>query len=136
MGEGWKILIKVHPHLAQKYQLDNCKFPTEQLYPVIDLLITDYSSVVFDYMLFDKSFLIYAPDYEEYMQQRGCYIDLEKKMPGGVAREYGELVQKIRSMNNKKSFEGNMKDFVTFHVSKCDGKVVNRLAGFSNFLYN
>lgn len=77
LGDGWKILIKVHPHLAKKYQLDNCKFPTEQLYPVIDLLITDYSSVVFDYMLFDKPFLIYAPDYEDYISKRGCYINLK-----------------------------------------------------------
>ncbi len=95
LGDDWKIIIKVHPHLTEKYNLDNCTFPTEQLYPVIDLLITDYSSVIFDYSLFGKPFLIYVPDYEEYMQRRGCYIDLEREVPCGIIKEFEELKERI-----------------------------------------
>ena len=129
LGEGWKILIKVHPHLAQKYQLDNCKFPTEQLYPVVDLLITDYSSVVFDYMLFDKLFLIYALDYEEYIGKRGCYIDLEKEMPGGVVREYEKLVENVREYETsvRKVYEKN-DQFYKKHLSCCQGNTISNIS--------
>lgn len=129
LGDDWKVLIKVHPHLAKKYQLDNCKFPTEQLYPVIDLLITDYSSVVFDYMLFDKPFLIYALDYEEYIGKRGCYIDLEKEMPGGVVREYEKLVENVREYETsvRKVYEKN-DQFYKKHLSCCQGNTISNIS--------
>ena len=129
LGNGWKVLIKVHPHLAKTYQLDNCMFPTEQLYPVIDLLITDYSSVIFDYSLFEKPFLIYAPDFEEYLQQRGCYIDMEKELPCGVVREYEELVECVRKYDSsvKKVSEKRDQSYQK-HLSCCKGNVISDIS--------
>ena len=125
LGDNWKVLIKVHPHLAKKYQLDNCKFPTEQLYPVIDLLITDYSSVVFDYMLFDKPFLVFAPDYENFIATRGCYIDLEKEMPCRIAKNQNELERYVLDvLRNGFVFEGS---FFERHLNKCEGNAIKKI---------
>lgn len=79
LGPDWLVLIKHHPHddavAAHPRCRSNCDIPTEQLLPVVDLLITDYSTVVLDYLAFDKPFLLYAPDLEEYEAKRGFFVD-------------------------------------------------------------
>lgn len=124
LGNDWKILIKVHPHLVRKYQLDNCNIPTEKLYPVVDLLITDYSSVIFDYSLFEKPFLIFAPDYDDYMQQRGCYIDMENELPCEVVKD-GERLKTI--IEQRVWNDDRMRSFIAFHLNRCDGHSMKRI---------
>ncbi|HEX6684714.1 MAG TPA: CDP-glycerol glycerophosphotransferase family protein, partial [Candidatus Limnocylindrales bacterium] len=64
----------------------------EELMLVSDVLVTDYSSVMFDYALLDRPIVIYAPDWEEYVNARGVYFDLLSEAPGVVARTPQELV--------------------------------------------
>lgn len=71
LGEEWYVLTKVHPHLDSKNHISNTNIPTEELLPIIDILITDYSSVIFDYILLSKPLILFVPDYEEYKQKRG-----------------------------------------------------------------
>jgi CDP-ribitol ribitolphosphotransferase len=47
---------------------------------VADVLITDYSSVLFDYLIYEKPVILFAPDLEEYESGRGFYIDY-RSMP-------------------------------------------------------
>jgi CDP-glycerol glycerophosphotransferase len=49
---------------------------------VSDGLLTDYSSVMFDYALLDRPLLFFAPDAESYGQERGTYFDLSRRAPG------------------------------------------------------
>lgn len=79
LGEEWLVLIKHHPHddaVAEdpRYR-SNCALPTERILPVTDLLITDYSTMLLDYLAFDKPFVLYAPDYEAYSRTRGFFVD-------------------------------------------------------------
>lgn len=50
-------VIKLHPHLEEKGMKSNCDLPSEKIFAVADLLITDYSSILFDYMAYKKPFL-------------------------------------------------------------------------------
>lgn len=79
LGEDWVVLIKHHPHddatAADPRHRSNCAIPSERLLPVVDLLITDYSTVVLDYLAFDRPFILYAPDLDEYEATRGFFID-------------------------------------------------------------
>ena len=75
LDEEFFFIIKLHPHLQYKYKIDNCDMNTEELYAVTDILITDYSSVLYDYLLFGGNVFFYVPDYEEYIKTRGMYID-------------------------------------------------------------
>ncbi|GIH10481.1 glycosyl transferase [Rhizocola hellebori] len=56
-----------------------------------DVLITDYSSVMFDFALLDRPIVIYAPDWEHYVRTRGVYFDLLKEPPGLVTTTEEEL---------------------------------------------
>ncbi|WP_327724167.1 bifunctional glycosyltransferase family 2 protein/CDP-glycerol:glycerophosphate glycerophosphotransferase [Streptomyces europaeiscabiei] len=65
-----------------------------------DALITDYSSVMFDYALLDRPMLFFTHDYEEYVHEgRGTYFDLPERAPGPIVRTEDELHSVLRSMS-------------------------------------
>ncbi|MDN3352458.1 bifunctional glycosyltransferase family 2 protein/CDP-glycerol:glycerophosphate glycerophosphotransferase [Actinomadura sp. DC4] len=56
-----------------------------------DALVTDYSSLMFDYALLDRPMVFFAPDLEDYARTRGTYFDLRQEAPGPVVTEPDEL---------------------------------------------
>ncbi|MFF5107040.1 CDP-glycerol glycerophosphotransferase family protein [Streptomyces sp. NPDC000134] len=56
-----------------------------------DALVTDYSSIMFDYANLDRPIVVYADDWDVYRETRGVYFDLMAAPPGPVARTPGEL---------------------------------------------
>jgi CDP-glycerol glycerophosphotransferase len=69
----------------------------EDLAIASDLLITDYSSLMFDYAVLDRPIVIYAPDWETYSRERGTYFDLMAEPPGAVATTQDDLVEVLLS---------------------------------------
>ncbi|MCD7444307.1 CDP-glycerol glycerophosphotransferase family protein [Streptomyces lincolnensis] len=61
-----------------------------------DALITDYSSIMFDYANLDRPIVVYADDWEVYRETRGVYFDLLAAPPGPVARTPEELARVFR----------------------------------------
>ncbi len=64
-----------------------------QLMLASDVLITDYSSIMFDYANLGRPIVIYAPDWTTYRDVRGTYFDLMAEAPGPVARTQAELTE-------------------------------------------
>ncbi len=69
----------------------------EDLYLAADVLITDYSSLMFDYAVLDRPIVIFAPDWEAYRLLRGVYFDLMAEPPGVVATTYPHLLDVFRT---------------------------------------
>ncbi|MFD5336228.1 CDP-glycerol glycerophosphotransferase family protein [Streptomyces hawaiiensis] len=67
--------------------------PVEELCLAADALVTDYSSIMFDYANLDRPIVIYADDWETYRTTRGVYFDLMAEAPGPVARTQQELTE-------------------------------------------
>ncbi|MFD8154553.1 CDP-glycerol glycerophosphotransferase family protein [Streptomyces sp. NPDC059720] len=65
--------------------------PVEDLCLAADVLVTDYSSIMFDYANLDRPIVVYADDWETYRTTRGVYFDLMAEAPGPVARTQREL---------------------------------------------
>ncbi|WP_224270436.1 CDP-glycerol glycerophosphotransferase family protein [Haloprofundus salinisoli] len=65
------------------------------LLPATDGLITDYSSVLFDYLLLDRPVIRYAYDLEAYRAERGFYYDYEALVTGPTAREFDDLLDAL-----------------------------------------
>jgi CDP-glycerol glycerophosphotransferase len=65
----------------------------EDLYLAADVLITDYSSAMFDYAILDRPLVIYAPDWPVYRELRGVYFDLLAEPPGAVVTDFPTLVK-------------------------------------------
>ncbi|MEU8466927.1 CDP-glycerol glycerophosphotransferase family protein [Streptomyces sp. NPDC029006] len=67
--------------------------PVEELCLAADVLVTDYSSIMFDYANLDRPIVIHADDWETYRTTRGVYFDLMAEHPGQVARTQEELAE-------------------------------------------
>ncbi|MEU9300481.1 bifunctional glycosyltransferase family 2 protein/CDP-glycerol:glycerophosphate glycerophosphotransferase [Streptomyces sp. NPDC048269] len=77
-----------HPRL-----IDVSSHPSvEELCLASDALVTDYSSLMFDYAALDRPIVIHADDWEAYEAARGTYFDLRSCPPGAIARTEDELV--------------------------------------------
>jgi CDP-glycerol glycerophosphotransferase (TagB/SpsB family) len=61
-----------------------------------DALVTDYSSIMFDYANLDRPIVVYADDWDVYRETRGVYFDLTAEPPGPVARTPEELAAVFR----------------------------------------
>ncbi|MEH0845166.1 bifunctional glycosyltransferase family 2 protein/CDP-glycerol:glycerophosphate glycerophosphotransferase [Micromonospora sp. CPCC 205711] len=69
----------------------------EDLYLAADVLVTDYSSAMFDYAVLDRPIVVYAPDRDAYQLARGVYFDVTAEPPGAVALTFDELCEVFRS---------------------------------------
>ncbi|QKW11875.1 bifunctional glycosyltransferase family 2 protein/CDP-glycerol:glycerophosphate glycerophosphotransferase [Verrucosispora sp. NA02020] len=69
----------------------------EDLYLAADVLVTDYSSAMFDYAVLDRPIVVYAPDWDAYRLTRGVYLDVTAEAPGAVARTFPGLLDVFRS---------------------------------------
>ncbi|MGA5323545.1 CDP-glycerol glycerophosphotransferase family protein [Streptomyces seoulensis] len=71
--------------------------PVEELCLAADVLVTDYSSIMFDYANLDRPIVVHADDWETYRTTRGVYFDLMAEAPGRVARTQEELTEILTS---------------------------------------
>ena len=69
----------------------------EELCLAADVLVTDYSSLMFDYAVLDRPIVIHAPDWEIYRALRGVYFELPAEPPGTVTRTDDELIDALMS---------------------------------------
>jgi CDP-glycerol glycerophosphotransferase len=104
LGPGYVTLIRGHSRTLRPGSdvrasnvLDVTGYPdVTELFLVADALITDYSSVMFDYSVTGKPMFFFAPDLDRYREQlRGFYFDLDGAAPGPVVQDAGELVDLV-----------------------------------------
>lgn len=125
LGSDYYVIRKVHPHVDDRYHLSNCDIITERLLPVTDLLITDYSTVLTEFMFFDKPSVLYVPDLEEYERKRGFYVAYRSLSPFVVteAEQLKEMILEALAHPNLKWIEGCR----SYHLAACDGKSTDRI---------
>lgn len=86
-----------------KFIINAFKYPyINDLLLVSDILISDYSSVVFDYSILERPIICYAYDYDLYMKTRGTYADLNKLFFDGVIKTQKELIKVILNIDYEK----------------------------------
>lgn len=129
LGEKYAIIVKHHPfvnnrsHIRKKYKdyiIDlSANSELNDLLFVTDVLITDYSSVVFEASLLDIPMLMYAYDLERYISSRGFYYEYEDMAPGKIVRTYSDLVTAIEQQD----FENDkLREFKKRFFDDLDGR--------------
>lgn len=136
------LLLRLHPHIAAAYEkaeqqavekADNLvsvsSYPDiNTLLVAADCLITDYSSIVYEYCLLNKPMIFYAYDLEKFEKEgRGFYHAYETYVPGPLAKNIDELVALIR---NNHSSDDKIRDFVTDSYNYVDGKASERIYNY------
>jgi CDP-glycerol glycerophosphotransferase len=101
---GVLLLVKLHPWMhgrLQSVELPGLVFvaPDSDLYPLLpltDFLVTDYSSVFFDYLLLDRPVLFFPYDLDTYLaEERPMYFDYDQMTPGPKAFDMQALVSSL-----------------------------------------
>lgn len=93
-----------------KFVINAFDYPyINELLIIADILISDYSSVVWDYSILERPILCFGFDYEKYIKERGTYLDLNKLFLDGVIKTQEELIEKIKNMNIEKYVEHTRK---------------------------
>lgn len=104
-GGEWIFLLRLHPLMkdiihttdATDMVIDASGYvDMQELLYISDVLITDYSSCMFDYMLMKKPCVLYAPDYDNYIDSRGLVISLSS-LPFPIAKNNEELLSSINN---------------------------------------
>ncbi|MDQ0796061.1 CDP-glycerol:glycerophosphate glycerophosphotransferase [Streptomyces sp. B1I3] len=98
-GDDYTLLVRAH--YLEAASLPVCPPGTvvdvsghhdvSELLALADVLVTDYSSIMFDYALLDRPIVLFAPDLDAYAADRGSYFDLREKAPGPVVGTEDEL---------------------------------------------
>ena len=101
---GCQVLFRGHSlleGLLSELELDCTVVPesidTNSLLSVVDILITDYSSIFFDFIPLNKPIIYYTYDLEEYKQDRGLYFEMSD-MPGKVCNSIDLVIVELQSL--------------------------------------
>lgn len=140
---GWRVLVKLHPlskaDISQYSGFENIKIITQRqferentnLYTLLgraDCLITDYSSVYFDYLLLDRPIGFAVKDIEKYGSQRGFTFEKPSDyMPGEVFSDGGKMLEFVKSVfEGKDSFKEKRKELNSLFNRFGDGENCRR----------
>ena len=126
-------ILKLHPFIKNQLEVkeeykDKIIDLTDykdinELLLITDLLITDYSSVIFDYAFIKNPIIFYVPDLDEYSGSRSFYYDYNDYIYGSIAKTKEELIEKIKypTVDVEK-----IKEFRDKFLNKCDGNSTKR----------
>jgi CDP-glycerol glycerophosphotransferase (TagB/SpsB family) len=132
-------LIKAHikEKLINFKNLENIKLASkhadiQELLLISDILVSDYSSVLCDYLLLNRPILLYTYDYDQYISHRGIYYKyLEEIAPGPLLYTASELIDAIRNIKEiYKKYELKSLNIRDFFNKYKDGESSERLLRF------
>lgn len=139
-NNGYCVLFKLHPFIKEKIKIKDeysdlmidasDYIDINELFYITNILITDYSSNIYEYSLFERPMIFFDYDLDEYAISRGVHNSLEDS-PGNICRTFDEL---IGVLNNKKFDIDKVKDFKEKNVIydsnnlACD-KLISELLG-------
>ncbi|WP_404333270.1 CDP-glycerol glycerophosphotransferase family protein [Mesobacillus maritimus] len=145
LGNDYVLVLRLHPAVINDIGLDNkldgfvvncSNYPNlNDLLFITDILITDYSSIPFEYSFFSKPMIFYPYDLSDYTKSRGLWENYEKLVPGPIVYSTEELISIIKEDDfdyarlvefhlkwNQYSQGESSKNIVTFLTNYLEGK--------------
>lgn len=137
LADEYALLVKHHPYVSDPpaipagcgdfaFELTHAGLPIDKLLACADVCITDYSSVVFEYSLFERPIAFFAPDISDYDDWRGFYYDYDELTPGPVFTRTADLAKWARGLStgfDKTEIGAFRKRF----MGACDGHSTDRI---------
>ena len=136
IGDKYIVLFRPHYFIANRFNFDKYKGfvynvadidDVNELYIITDLLITDYSSVFFDYANLKRPILFYMYDLEHYKDySNGFYLDLEE-LPGKIVKKEEDLIEQIKNIDYNNVYDEKYKRFNEKYNYLDDGNASKRV---------
>lgn len=136
LEEDYVLLYKMHPflhdislgHENNESIINVNHLEIYELFSVSDILVSDYSAVIFDFSILEKPIILYAPDLEEYKAKRGLYYDYEELAPGPICYTKEDMVRVIKNEDYQVKKVRQMKErFFDHQDGQSTGRVVNEI---------
>jgi CDP-ribitol ribitolphosphotransferase len=132
--EGSVLIIKLHPFVSKRVEIppqykDRILDATDyrevnDILFIVDVLITDYSSIIYEMSLLKKPMLFFAFDRKYYEATRDFYEPYEQLVPGKIVSDFDELIEAMK----KEDYEfGKMDSFIKKNFKYTDGKATDRV---------
>lgn len=136
LGDEYVLLIKHHPFVKQPpvvpedcadFAMDVTKsLEIDQLLCASDVCVSDYSSLIFEYSLFERPMIFFAYDLDDYFDWRGFYYNYDELTPGPVVKETEEIIDYIRHLDVRFD-QAQVHAFKEKFMSSCDGHATDRI---------
>jgi CDP-glycerol glycerophosphotransferase len=139
LGDDHVLLARLHPNVVDgapghRLVYDVSAYPDiSELYLISDVLVSDYSSVMFDFANTGRPMLFFTYDLAHYRDKlRGFYFDFEAQAPGPLLESSGDLVEALRSVDSvsrsyEKAYEAFTERFCSLEDGKAAARVVDRV---------
>ncbi|NVM36983.1 MAG: CDP-glycerol glycerophosphotransferase family protein [Candidatus Lokiarchaeota archaeon] len=142
--KNYLLLIKAHIYereinfsMYKNIRLVEKGSDVQELLLISDLLITDYSSVIFDYLLKMKPILIFAYDYKDYLKKVGMYYNLQEIAPGPILYNADELINAIKNIEKVDvDYSEKRKEIRDKFNKYLDGKSTERILNYFKIEYS
>jgi len=107
LGRDHVVLVRLHPFIRSRLKLDPdlAGFAIDvsdhddigELMATSDVLVTDYSSTIYEYSLLERPIAFFAPDHAAYERERGFYLDYARDLPGPIFETTEPLAAYLRA---------------------------------------
>ncbi|UTY38330.1 CDP-glycerol glycerophosphotransferase family protein [Allocoprobacillus halotolerans] len=137
LGDDYIVVFKPHYLIINKYENDDsltgflysmkAEAEINELYVLSDILITDYSSVFFDYAVLNRPIYFYMYDLEQYKGElRGFYLDIYTELPGKIYEDESNLLLDIKNqVYDYSHLETFNQRFSAWQTGDCAKKVID-----------
>lgn len=138
--ENTEMIVKYHYYVKEKTDfakyggvIRDSEKDIAELYPLCDMMITDYSSTMFDYAVLKRPMVFFAYDLERYERENGFYFEYQKLVPGPFVRTQEELFAVLKRSFDFAPYAERQEAFYQQFTSEESGnaaaEAVNLLAG-------
>lgn len=142
LEEEYVVIFKPHYLIFNKYVNNDLKgflysidedVDINELYVISDILITDYSSVLFDYAILNRPIIFYMYDLDDYKENiRGFYLDVYNDLPGEIIKTEEKVINTVLNierykLNNKEKLYNFNEKFNYLHNGKCCKNVLDKV---------
>ena len=118
LSNDYVVLFRMHAFTTKfsmtydSFAIDASNYENlNEILSITDLLVTDYSTIVYDSAVARIPFLCFGFDYEDYKKARGFYFDLNEKYPHGVIFNEKDLINMILLLKDRTAFDYNYESF-------------------------
>ena len=136
LSDEYIILVKHHPVIKELPEIPKeCSdfawdltndFSIEELICVADICISDYSSLIFEYSIFEKPMIFFAYDIDDFNDWRGFYYDYDEMTPGPIYTTNEEIIKYIKNID-KEFDKAEVHAFREKFMVSCDGSATKRI---------
>lgn len=130
----YQVLIKAHQFVYELIRdcsdvdyIIPATIDANEVLPLADILISDYSSIFFDFLIFERPILFYIPDLEAYQEYRGLYVTVDQ-LPGPYSKNLDDVIGWIKNIEQvAQNYLQAVKDAKEWSCCSNAGKIAERI---------